>query len=270
MPLLRAALLGLLQGLAEFLPVSSSGHLVLVPWLLGWQDPGLTYSAVVHLGTLVAVVIHFWEDIRELLVGGWQMVRFFSLKSTSSRLALLILVSALPGAVLGYALESYLEGIFGSAPAAAGALLVTGCLIVLGERLSQGVKSIAQMGVSDALLMGLAQAFAIVPGISRSGATISVGLLRDFDREDATRFSFLMSIPIIVGATGYSLLSLFVKGASSFDLLPLGVGFGTAFLGGYVAIGALLRHVRSHSLRPFAYYCWVVSILSMLLCLLRR
>ncbi len=268
-PLPRAALLGLLQGLTEFLPVSSSGHLVLVPWLLGWQDPGLTYNAVVHLGTLMAVVIHFWEDICELLVGGWQMVRFSRTESASSRLTLLILVSALPGAILGYALEDIFESIFGSAPAVAGFLLLTGCILVLGERLGQGTRTMERMGMGDALLMGLAQACAIVPGISRSGATISMGLLRDFDRQDATRFAFLMSIPIILGATAYKLCSLFTGGTTSFSLLSLGVGFGTAFLGGYVAIGVLLRHVRSHSLRLFAYYCWVVGILGIFLVLVR-
>lgn len=266
---MQAMLLGLLQGLAEFLPVSSSGHLVLVPWLLGLQDPGLTYNAVVHLGTLMAVIIHFWEDICELFVGAWRGVWFFPSKSASSRPAFLILVSALPGAIVGYALEDFFERIFGSPPAVAGFLLVTGCILVLSERMGRGTRTTEGMGVGEALLMGLMQACAIVPGISRSGATISMGLLRDFDREEVTRFAFLMSIPIIMGATGYSLVSLFTEGTSSFDLLSLGVGFGAAFLGGYVAIGVLLRHVRLYSLRPFAYYCWTVSILCMLLYLLR-
>lgn len=263
--LFQATLLGLLQGLTEFLPVSSSGHLVLVPWLLGWQDPGLTYDAVVHLGTLVAVIIYFWEDVVQLLDGAWQAMRSRSLQSRSSRLVLLILISALPGAILGYVLESFFESIFGSVPAVAVLLMVTGCLIVLSEGLGHGVRTTEEMSVGDALLMGLGQACAIAPGISRSGATISVGLLRDLEREAATRFAFLMSIPIIVGATGYKLLSLLIEATTGADLLPLGIGFAAAFLGGYLAIGALLRHVRSHGLRPFAYYCWAVGVLSLLL-----
>lgn len=268
-PLVRAALLGLLQGLTEFLPVSSSGHLVLVPWLLGWQDPGLTYNAVVHLGTLVAVLIYFWEDVAEIFLGAWRGVRFFSLESASSRLAFLILISALPGAILGYALENFFERLFGSISAVAGSLLLTGFALTLSERLGQGTRATGRMRLADALLMGAAQACAIVPGISRSGATISAGLLRDLTREEATRFAFLMSIPIIVGATGYKLFSLFVEGVSVSSLLPLGIGFSAAFLGGYGAIGVLLRHVRAHSLRPFAYYCWCVSVLSILLYLVR-
>ena len=267
--LFRALLLGLLQGLTEFLPVSSSGHLVLVPWLLGWRDPGLTYDAIVHLGTLVAVIIYLWEDVARLIEGAWQAVLSRSLQSASSRLALLILVSALPGAILGYALEGFFERIFGSVAAVVGFLMVTGFLIVLSERLGQGARRVKEMNVGDALLIGLAQACAIAPGISRSGATISVGLLRRLDREEATRFAFLMSIPIIVGATGYKLFSLLAEAATAVNLLPLGIGFVAAFLGGYLAIGGLLRHVRSRSLRPFAYYCWAVGVLSLLLFLIR-
>lgn len=269
MSILRAAFLGLLQGFTEFLPVSSSGHLVLVPWLLGWQDPGLTYDAVVHLGTLLAVVIYFRVEVAELAVGAWQGLRFLSLQNASSRLALLILISALPGAIVGYTLEGFFERLFGSVLMVAGFLLITGFVIVLSERWGHGAKAKEQMNVGDALLMGLAQACAIAPGISRSGITISVGLLRDLAREEATRFAFLMSIPVIVGAAGYKMLSLVTGGVDVSHLLSLGVGLSAAFLGGYVAIGTLLRHVRTHSLRPFAYYCWAVGILGVLLRLVR-
>jgi undecaprenyl-diphosphatase len=265
MNLWRALILGLLQGLTEFLPVSSSGHLVLVPWILGWEDPGLTFDLVVHLGTLCAVVVYLWRDIVQLFTGLAYVVRTRRLDRPDARLLLLVALSAIPGAILGYLLEDWFEALFGTPWAVSLLLIVTGALLVVSERLGRRVRSVGQMSVKDALLIGLAQAVAIAPGISRSGATMSVGLLRGLRRDEAGRFAFLMAVPIIAGATAYALLKTIKAGVDASGTLVLAVGFIAAAASGYLAIRLLLNYVREHSLRPFAYYCWALAALGLIL-----
>jgi len=261
--------LGVLQGATEFIPVSSSGHLVLVPWLLGWGEPGLTYDVAVHVGTLVAVVTAFWRDIGELLRGAWAIVRGRGLDAPPSRLVVLLLLSAIPGAVLGFLLEDWFEALFGSPLAVSVLLVATGLLLVLSERLGQRSRTLEQMTFRDALAIGLAQGCAIAPGISRSGATIAAGLLRGVTRETAARFSFLMSLPIILGAAAYQVLKLALGASADIGALSLVVGFVAAAASGYLAVRFLLNYVRRHSLRPFAYYCWAVACLGVILSLVR-
>ena len=265
---LQAIVLGLLQGATEFIPVSSSGHLVLVPWLLGWPEPGLTYDLLVHLGTLVAVLIHFRLDILGLALG---VLRWLGGMGTSSesRRALLIIVSAIPGAILGYFLQDLFEGLLGSPRTVSLLLAVTGSLLVIGEHLGRRKVPLEQMRAKDALIMGAAQGCAIAPGISRSGATIAAGLLCGLDRKAATQFSFLMSLPIILGASGYGLLKA-IKGApSEVSGWPLVLGFSSAAVSGYVAMRFLLDYVRTRTLRPFAYYCFGIAGLAFVLSFVR-
>lgn len=261
----QSFLLGILQGAAEFLPVSSSGHLVLLPWLLHWPAPPLTYDVIVHLGTLVAVGIAFWRDIGDLFRGVWSILRTRRLVNAEARLVALLLLSAIPGALLGYFLEDRFAALFGSPLRVSVLLAVTGLLLVLSERLGTRERALPQMGWGDALLMGIAQGCAIAPGLSRSGTTIAAGLLRGLDRQTATRFSFLMSLPIILGATGYQMLHLLRGEAGEVSLLSLAIGFVAAAASGYLAVRFLLRYVRRHSLRPFAYYCWALSLLGLIL-----
>lgn len=271
MSILQAIVLGLVQGATEFIPVSSSGHLVLIPWLLGWRDPGLTYDAIVHLGTVAAVLITMRREVLALLAGWWASLRRHKIETSEARLAWLLIVSALPGALLGVLLGDFLERLFGSPPVVSLLLLLTGTLLVVGERLGRREATVEEMSVGDALLMGLAQGCAIAPGISRSGATISTGLLRGLAREEATRFSFLMAIPIIVGAAGVRLLKIVVDAPLTsaeyvaVDGAHLLVGFLTAFLSGLVAIRFLLNHVRRYSLRPFTYYCWAIGLFGLVI-----
>ena len=255
---LQAIVLGILQGATEFIPVSSSGHLVLVPWLLGWPEPGLTYNLVVHLGTLVAVVTCLWHDIWRLAVG---FLRWVVGKGSGpeSRLALMIFISAIPGALLGYFFESVFEGLFGSPRTVALLLVVTGILVIIGERLGHKRVPLERLRVRDAVIMGMAQGCAIAPGISRSGATIATGLLCGLERKAATQFSFLMSLPIILGATGFSLLRAARGGPTGASEWSLLLGFGSAALFGYLAVRFLLGYVQSRTLRPFAYYCFGVA-----------
>ncbi len=269
MTILQAMLMGLLQGATEFLPVSSSGHLVLVPWLFGWPDPGLAFDSVLHLGTLLAVLAYMRAEIAVVVAGWWGSVRRRTLELPEERLGWLIVVSAVPGAVLGFLLEDYFEALFASPRSVALLLVVTGALLVASERLGRRDRCLQQAGLRDAVWIGLAQALAIAPGISRSGATIAGGLLRGLRREDAARFSFLIVIPIIAGAAGLQLVKLVGTGIDSSQAANLLVGFAVAFLVGYAAIGFLLGYLRTRTLRPFALYCWGFGLLSLAITYIR-
>lgn len=255
--------MGLLQGATEFLPVSSSGHLVLVPWLLGWSSPGLAFDSVLHFGTLLAVLVYMRAEIAVVVVGWWNSVRMRRIDRPEERLGWLIVVSAIPGAVLGFLAEDYFEALFASPRAVAVLLLVTGALLVTSERLGRRIRSLHQAGLRDAVWMGLAQALAIAPGISRSGATIAGGLLRGLRRDDAARFSFLMVIPIIAGAAGLQVVKMIDVGIDAAQATNLIIGFTVAFLAGYAAIGFLIGFLRTRTLLPFALYCWGFGLLSL-------
>jgi len=267
---LQAVVMGLLQGVTEFVPVSSSGHLVLVPWLLGWEVPGLTYDAVVHLGTLAALLVHFRRRIRQLATGWWQSLRRQNTATDDARLSWLVLASAMPGALFGLLGRSFFEGLLGSPWAVSLLLLVTGAILVVSERLGRKVGDLQGLRPGDALAIGLAQGLAIAPGISRSGATIAAGMLLGLRRDEAAQFSFLTAMPMIAGAAAASLL----KAAHAGDLAPqapqLGAGFLAAMATGYLAVRFLLGYVRRRNLRPFAWYCWGVGLLGLALSLLAR
>jgi len=262
--------MGLIQGATEFLPVSSSGHLVLVPWLLGWQDPGLTYDTVVHLGTLAALVFYFRGQILQLLSAWWHSLHRRSLATDQSRLAWLILVSVVPGALMGCFGAGFFRRLFTSPRAVSLMLLATATLLLVSERIGCKRGALREMHAGHALLIGLAQGCAIAPGISRSGATIAAGLMLDLRRDEAARFSFLMAIPIIAGAAGVQVL----RNAFAGDILGqaphLVAGFLTALLAGYTAIRFLLDQLCRHSLRPFAYYCLALGSLGLALGLFPR
>ncbi|MFH1084739.1 MAG: undecaprenyl-diphosphate phosphatase [Chloroflexota bacterium] len=268
MSIMQALILGVLQGLTEFLPVSSSGHLVVVPWLLGWASPILAFDLMVHLGTLAAVAVYFRRDIADLALGLWHLAARRRM-TPAGRLALLLIVSAVPGALAGYLFEDLFEGLFGKPPSVAAFLLVTGTALFVSERLGARGRSLEGLRLGDALLIGLAQAVAIVPGISRSGATLSVGLLRGLQRAEAGRFAFLMALPITLGAAGYGLLKALAGGTMTGSGVVLGVGFLAAAASALLSIRFFLGYVRSHSLRPFAYYCWAAGLFALLMATLR-
>lgn len=272
MTLIHAILLGLLQGATEFLPVSSSGHLVLVPWLLGWPIPGLPFDAMVHWGTLVAVVGYFWRDWWALLRGAARGLRARSLADPDARLLALLILATVPGAAAGALLEDFFEGMFARPVAAAAFLLTTAGLLSaaeLGHRLSSPSRPLRALSWADALTVGLAQAFAILPGISRSGATIAAGMGRGLGREDAARFSFLLAAPIIFGAGAMQLLKLAHAGNLAAEAPFLAVGFLTALASGLAAIHFLLAYVRRRPLYPFALYCALLGLLSLTVAFLR-
>jgi undecaprenyl-diphosphatase len=265
MTILQAFVLGVLQGLTEFLPVSSSGHLVVVPWLLRWAAPGVTFDAVLHLATVVAIVLVFWRDLIRM-VSGWFRFVFRRQPSVEGRLAWLLILSAFPAAILGYLLNDLFDALFGTPRLVAVFLMITAVILWTCELISRRTRSLERLTWRDALLMGLAQGIAIAPGISRSGATLSVGMLCGLRREEAARFSFLMAIPVIVGATVFKLTDAPLVADQA---VLLGIGFGAALAAGYLVIRAFINYLRSHSLRPFAVYCAVLGVMTLVITFIR-
>ena len=264
MTALQALVLGLLQGATEFLPVSSSGHLVLVPWLLGWSQPGLMYDVVVHLGTLVAVVAYFREETLHVVAGVIQIARTGGARSSKAKLALMVIVSAIPGALIGLIFQRSFSTLFQAPWAVAILLIVTGIVLTTTELVSDRAGTLDKMSVWDALLVGVAQALAIAPVLSRSGVTIAAGLARGLARREAARFAFLMSMPIVVGAAAYELLRVASEPSVAFRADALIIGFVASAIGGHLGIRVLLRRLRRGSLRPYAYYCWTAAIVCLI------
>jgi undecaprenyl-diphosphatase len=265
MSLIHAVLLGLLQGATEFLPVSSSGHLVLVPWLLGWPASSLSFDVMVHLGTAGAIVGYFWKDWVALARGCWRGLRTRSLADPRARLAVLILLGTVPGALLGWLLEDFFEQVFARPVAAAGFLLVTAGVMTLAEGGSRRERVLEELSWLDSLAVGLAQAMAIFPGISRSGVTIAAGMGRRLTRTTAARFSFLLATPIILGAGFLQLLDLAREGSLAAQAPALVSGFLAALLSGLACIHFLLRYLQHRSLYPFALYCALFGIASLII-----
>ncbi len=254
----QSIVLGIVQGAAEFLPVSSSGHLVLVPWAFGWADPGLLFDTLVHWGTLLAVVVYFRGGLWALLQAWVRSVLQRKVDSPEARTAWLILIATIPGAVIGYLFEGYFESLFASPGSVALLLIATGAVLVASDMVYRRVRRHRYPGLGDAVIIGFAQAAAIAPGLSRSGLTIAAGVFRGLSREDAARFSFLLSVPIILGA-GLAQIGKTLGAAGGTAWLPLVLGFVSAAVSGYLAIRFLLKFVQRHRLWPFAVYCWCVA-----------
>jgi undecaprenyl-diphosphatase len=251
----QAALLGILQGATEFLPISSSGHLVLVPWLLGWKSPSLAFDAMLHLGTAVAVAIYFRDDLIDLVRGGLHILKEHDLKDKNARLLTLIIVGSIPAALAGFLLEDFFAGIFENPPFAAVFLLVTAALLFAAERIGKLARSLDALTLPDSVVIGVAQAFAIFPGISRSGSTIAAGLARSLDRTAAARFSFLLSVPVVAGAGLFKLKDLLDVPDLGAALPAMAGGFIAALVVGYLCIAGLLRYLRGGRLLIFSAYC---------------
>jgi len=264
-----AAVLGLVQGLTEFIPVSSSAHLVLIPELFRWEPAGMAFDTALHFGTLLALLAFFGRDIAVLLAAFYDSLKEIMTgkkwrqalsASAERRLAWLVLLGTLPAAVIGMSFKSTLERLFETPLAAAAFLLITGIMIwYVGSRKYEGSAD-RQVPVSPqiAFFVGLAQAFAMLPGISRSGATISAGLFLGLDRETAPRFSFLLAIPAIAGATLLQLKDLHQLANEAW--LPLLIGGIVAAVSGYLAILLVFRSLQSHKFKYFACYCWLIGL----------
>jgi len=269
----QAAVLGIVQGLTEFLPISSSGHLLLFPFFAGWKISGsqnIPFFVIVHIGTLVAVLTFFFNDIKLLFSSFIKSIIERRIGDDAyRRLAWFLIIGTIPAGIvflfIGKLLEDSLEspkmvGIF---------LLVTGVLLILSEKIGR-MKTLAKdMRFFDALFIGFAQGLAILPGISRSGSTIAAGLFRGLTREEAARFSFLLSIPAIIAGALEETITLIKGSTHNVDIAILAIGFITASISGYIAIKYFINYLKKHSLYIFALYCFALGSLTVLLTSLR-
>lgn len=261
--LVQALVMGIVQGLTEFLPVSSSGHLIVVPEILGWDDPfitSLSYSVMLHLGTLVALLAYFRADWLRLVPAGLATLRDRSFRGdTDRRLAWLIAVSTIPALIVGFVLNDVIESAFRHAGLVALMLVVGGAVLWLAERWGSRARRIEGLSFPIALAIGLAQSLALVPGISRSGISIAAGLFAGLDRESAARFSFLMATPITALAGGYEATQLVGGGAAAGRVDALAVGMIAALVSGLAAIHFLLRFLRRYPTHVFVAYRVVLA-----------
>jgi undecaprenyl-diphosphatase len=282
----QAVILGIVQGVTEFIPISSSAHLILIPWIFGWNNPALTslsFDVALHLGTLAAVLVFFSQDWIHL-IRAW----FLSLKERKissdpdQRLAWLVLIGTIPGGIAGVLFESKIEELFHQpgVPVQPKAIILMaliiallGSLLLLAEKLVRHEKDLSHLTLKETILIGLAQALAIFPGVSRSGSSITTGLGLGLKREDAARFSFLLSAPIIAGAGLKSLLEM-ARDITAGNIIPndlvlFGVGSVVAAVSGFLCIRFLLKYLQSHPIDIFVFYRWGLAILITILAVVR-
>ncbi len=262
---LKAVVLGTIQGLTEFLPISSSAHLRIFPELFGWGDPGAAFTAVIQIGTELAVLIYFRKDIWR--IGSTWVRSLFQAEfrgQLDARMGWYIIIGSLPIVLLGIALKDLIEQDFRSLWIIGTTLIVLGIVLGIADRISASNRQIKHMSVRDAVLMGLAQACALVPGVSRSGATISMGRFLGYEREAATRYAFLLAIPAVVGAGLFELKEI-PNGDNSYGWGPTLVATVVSFVIGYAAIAWLLRYVSTKSYLPFVIYRIGLGVLTLTL-----
>ena len=257
--------LGIIQGLSEFLPVSSSGHLVIFKNLLGFKEPELLLDVSLHLGTLLAVCIYFRSDLKKMAEEIWEIAtpgadHRFKLKPHAS-LALMVVVGSIPTALIGIIFKTPLERVFGSVTTVGVMLVITGIIVGSARLIPKAHEKLTQVGPLIALAIGTAQGLAIMPGISRSGSTIVCALLLGLNRELAGRFSFLLSIPAIIGAV---VLQFDVEAIARVGVVPLILGFASSALVGFMALKVLMRMVMKGHFYYFAPYCWAVGIFTVI------
>lgn len=266
MDIIQAIIIGLVQGLTEFLPVSSSAHLIFAQQALGVADVGLAFDVLLHVGTLVAVIVYFFNDIVNMIKGF--LLSLVDLKNGNfmgelkkdpyKKLAWLTILATIPIGIVGVLFNDIVESMFMGLTVPAFLLLITGCLLYVSQRMNTGRIDVRNITLKEALIMGCGQALAILPGLSRSGTTIAAGLFAGLDKEFAAKFSFILSIPAILGAAVFQLKDL---SGGSVEIGACIAGFIVAAISGYLAISFLLKIVREKSLDIFAYYCWIVGII---------
>lgn len=260
MDLFQAAILGVVQGLTEFMPISSSAHLVLVPWLLRWNDPGLTFDVALHFGTLVAVLGYFWRDWLAIAISLYASIRERALGDTRRRLGWFIALATIPGVAAGVILESQAESVFRDTRLIAVMLIALGLFLLFAESVGKRAKEMDRLSLKDSMLIGVAQAFAIIPGVSRSGSTISAGLICGLTRDTAARFSFLLGTPIIGGAAFKAFYEVIEVGLAPDQVSGFGIGMLSSAVSGYLCIGLLLRYLRRNSTGVFVAYRLVLGL----------
>ena len=265
MSILQAIILGIVQGLTEFLPISSSGHLIIVPWALDWhfflENPGLnkTFDVALHLGTLVAVVAYYWRELGRLATGFLRSLRKRRIETTDERLAWLLLISTIPAGIVGVVFEDIIVTRLGEPWQIAIMMIVFGGVMWFVDSRARRDREIGDVHWKGALGIGVAQALALAPGVSRSSVTMVAGLLLRLDRESAARYSFLMSVPVIAGAAAFSSVGVIRDGLPAGMATPFAAGMVSAALSGFAAIWFLLAYLRRHDFKPFAIYRFVLA-----------
>lgn len=284
MDLFKAVFLGFIQGIAEFLPISSSGHLAIMKYLLHMEmDTGLLFDVLLHLGTLAAIFIAFWKDIKELIVEGFKIIGDFfvnigifitnssSDKKRSYRkvistpyrkFVMLVIVSTIPTGIIGVLFNDAITLVGETLLVPGLCLILTGILLLIADRVKTGNKQAENTSYTEAGLIGLAQGIATLPGLSRSGTTITACLLAGFDRSYAVKYSFIMSIPAVLGAVVFELKDFNTELISSGELINYGIGTVIAGVVGYICIKTMLKIVRGKKFKYFAYYCFTIGILA--------
>jgi undecaprenyl-diphosphatase len=277
MSYLEAIVLGITQGLTEFLPISSSGHLIIVPWLFGWDTPGLAYDAALHLGTLLAVFAYFWRELVEIVRAVPTILRRRTalLRPAASedqqtffaRLGLLLIIGSIPGGIIGLLAESRIEDFFHSVEHEDRAIVIIAILLALfamllwyADRVGKETRPIESVRLRDAVTIGIAQACALMPGVSRSGITLTAGLFRGFKRADAARFSFLLGIPLVTAAGLKGLADLVQADPSGAEIGRIAAGMAASAISGFLAIGFLLRYLQTSSTTVFVVYRIIASV----------
>jgi undecaprenyl-diphosphatase len=256
----QALLLGILQGLTEFLPISSSAHLILFPWFFNWDNPlidSLTFDVALHAGTLVAILWYFRKDWVEMIAGFFRVLVRRRMENLQERLVVYIILSTIPAAIAGVLLEKTIESTFRNPGLIVFPLIIVSLLMTFAEKYSQRIHPLPKLTLKDSLIIGFAQALALLPGVSRSGITITAGLLRGYERGAVTRFSFLLSTPAIAGATILHLGHLPRVVAAEWEIFA--IGFASSGIIGYLAIAFLMRYLRQHTLNVFAGYRLILA-----------
>jgi len=249
MTLLEAIILGIIQGFTEFLPISSSGHLAITQNLFGMKEPQITFDVVLHIGTLIPVLIVFWGDI-------WTLI-----KKPFQKMTGLLILGTVPAVVFALLFKNTVEALFANILFLAAGFTITGIVLILADRFSKGAKTDNDITIVDALLVGCAQGVAIAPAISRSGSTIAASLGRKMNRETAAKFSFLLSIPAILGAAVMEGRDVIKSGAADLDWLCMGAGFLAAMLSGYLAVKFMLNIIKRAKLKYFAVYVFILAVI---------
>ena len=257
MTVMQAIVLGVLQGLAEFLPISSSAHLALTPWMLGWQSPGLAFDVALHVGTLAAVLWFFRAQWGVLTRAAWQMLITRRIETDEQRRVLFLLIATIPGGIGGLVLADYAETIFRTPALIATTLIVMGIILWGVDRFSPQTRMLPEMRWTHALAFGVAQVLALVPGVSRSGSTLTAGRAMGFRRDSAAVFAFLMSMPITAAAAVYEVPKAIAQGGHG---APIIAGIIASAVSGWLAISVLLRYVTRHGFAVFAIYRIVLGL----------
>jgi undecaprenyl-diphosphatase len=271
MPIYQVIILAIVQALTEFLPISSTAHLILFPWLLGWKDPGLTFDVALHAGTLVAVILYFFRDWIQIIGQGLGLNLGSDPQLKQNRALLWLLAAAsIPIGIFGYLFDKQADTTWRSPYVIGTMLILIGVLIWIAERRRVGQKSMDKITWSDGIIIGIGQALSVVPGTSRSGITITAGLFRGLNRETAARFSFLLSTPAIAAAVLKKLWDIHKKGGIPADMrVPFALGAAISGILGAIVIAYFLRYLRRNSLMPFVYYRIVFGIIVIALAVFR-